>query len=128
MKRKLLFSSLGLICLLAATIGLVRHANKIEAPAVLSDQNKFKMAVLVKFKAGVVSTSTLRHAANELPTQQLRSIFETHGVTSITCVFQNRYDKDGKLKADLAKQNSNQLESWLKIMPDGKILHQINIS
>lgn len=115
MKNKILFSSLGLICLLA-TIGVIHYASKTEVPAVLPHQNKFEMGVLVKFKAGVVSTSTLRHSTTELPNQQLQSIFEANGITSMMCVFQNRYGNDGKLKADLAKQNFNQLENWQKIV------------
>jgi len=115
MKNKVLFSGLGLICLLA-TIGVVRHASKTETPAVLPQQNKSEMAVLVKFKAGIISPSTLRHSTTELPNQQLQSIFEANGITSMMCVFQNRYGKDGKLKSTPARQNFNQLESWQKIM------------
>lgn len=77
MKTKLLVSCLGLMCLLA-TAGLVHHFNKTEVRKPVTENKKEKeVAVLIKFKEGIISPVTLLHATNELKQGALGSIFES---------------------------------------------------
>ena len=114
MKRKIMFSSLALICLLA-TVGLVHRFNRTEIPPPPQMEKKSEMGVLVKFKAGIISPNILRHTTDQIQSAVLRTIFEAHGVSAMTCVFQNRYDKEGKLKVSLATQNFYDLETKTEI-------------
>ena len=115
MKRKLLFSILALICLLV-TVGLVHRYSRTETPTPSLVEKKSEMGVLVKFKAGIISPNILRHTTDQIQSAALRTIFEAHGVSAMTCVFQNRYDEGGKLKESLATQNFYDLESWQKVV------------
>ena len=115
MKRKIMFCSLALTCLLA-TVGLVHRFNRTEIPPPPQVEKKSEMGVLVKFKAGIISPNILRHTTDQFQSAALRTIFEAHGVSAMTCVFQNRYDKGGKLKESLATQNFHDLESWQKVV------------
>ena len=73
------------------------------------------MDVMIKLKDGILSTDRLRHGIDQVASNELQLLFYKYGISSIECVFSNRYGEDGKLKSNLADQNPNQLENWQRV-------------
>jgi len=116
MKTKILASVLALTGLVA--IGLVIHSTRNASEIRLQPPKGEKstpMGVLVKFKEGIISPLQMQHSSNELHSASLQTIFKKHGISSMACVFKNRYDAKGLLKQNLAKDNDHLLENWQRV-------------
>jgi len=74
------------------------------------------MGVLIKFKDGIISRLRFQHTSNELHSDSLQNIFKKYGVSSMACVFENRYDSKGLLKQDLFKDKIHILENWQRVL------------
>ncbi len=117
MKTKNVASGLVLTGLIA--IGLVIHSTKNASEVKLpppKGEKSTPMGVLVKFKEGIISPLKVHHATDELHSASLQTIFKKYGVSSMACVFKNRYDSKGLLKQTLAKDNVHLLENWQRIL------------
>jgi subtilisin family serine protease len=117
MKTKNVASGLALAGLIA--IGLVVQSTKNASEVSFrlpKGEKSTPMGVLVKFKEGIISPLKVQHATDELNSASLQAIFTKYGVSSMACVFKNRYDAKGLLKQNLAKDNGHLLENWQLVL------------